>query len=71
MYYVGTTAHVGDDLYCFICVVGVVADGIAVLDVFELGYHAETLRTVLPVVALLLHGLPKMRFTEHDSPRLT
>jgi hypothetical protein len=53
VYYVGTTAHVGDDLYCFICVVGVVADGIAVLDVFELGYHAEALRTVLPVVALL------------------
>lgn len=41
------------------------------LDVFELGYHEETLRTVLSVVALLLYGLPKMRFTEHDSPRLT
>ena len=47
------TAHVGNDLDYFIGVVGVVADGIAVLDVLELCYHEKTIGAMLSVVALL------------------
>ena len=47
----GNTAHVRDDLDGLICIVRVVSDGVAVLDVLGFGYHEQALRSMLAVVS--------------------
>lgn len=65
------TAHVGDDFDGLVGVVGVVAEGVAVLDVLEFADDEQALRAVLLVVAWIGGGAPRIRWTWHTSPSPT
>ena len=67
----GSTAHVADDFDGLVWVGAVVPNGVAVLDVLELGEDEEGVRSVLLVVAWMSEEVPCTRDRVQWSPILT
>lgn len=58
------TSHVGNDFYGFLDVVGVITNGITVLNILHFGDHKKAFRAMLAIASLLSGEVPRMRFTE-------